>query len=439
MSALNNNNLTGVIPTDTQNNSPDKYLNARLWNAQSLRNKTITVSDYLIQENVDIMFITETWLNINDSVVIGECTPPSYDFLNFPRGTSYHGGIAFIHKQSMNVQTVNLDYAITTFEYASVFDPINDIQYIVLYRPPPSKENGFRQSTFLTEFENFIGEVALMPRKVVVVGDFNIHVDLPSKPEVRRLLTSFETNGFQQHVKDPTHSYGHILDLVISRPDDNTVRSCWVQDNQLSTATKNYHYMVHFQMNCKKPMLTKKTVTVRNFKAIDHDMYCIDVAHELESIDLKAPPDTLIGQFNTKMVSVLDNHAPEKSKSRTVRPRYPWFDNSINDQRRLRRKYERRWRKSGSPEDKKVYVDQKTLVNQLIDKAKIEYYKVKLYASNVKGIFQTVNTLLNKNIIRLPTGFSTKVLCDKFVTFFRNKVLKIRQSLMRKLIVLMIV
>ena len=153
------------------------------------------------------------------------------------------------------------------------------------------------------------------------------------------------------------------------------------------------------------------------------------VAHELESIDLKTPPDTLIGQFNTKMVSVLDNHAQEKSKSRTVRPRYPWYGNSINDQRRLRRKCERRWRKSGSPEDKKVYVDQKTLANQLIDKAKIEYYKVKLYACNVKGVFQTVNTLLKKNIIRLPTGFSTKVWCDKFVTFFRNKVLKIRQSL----------
>ena len=123
-------------------------------------------------------------------------------------------------------------------------------------------------------------------------------------------------------------------------------------------------------------------------------MYCIDVAHELESIDIEALPDTLIGQFNTKMVSVLDNHAPEKSKCRTVRPRYPWYDNSINDQRRLRRIYERRWRENGSPEDKKVYVDQKTLINQLIDKAKIEYYKGKLYASNIKGVFQTVNTLL---------------------------------------------
>ena len=135
LSALSNNNLTGVIPNDTQNNNPNKYLNARLWNAQSLRNKTITVTDYLIQENVDILFIRDACLNINDSVVIGECTPSSYDFLNFPRGTSDHGGIAVIHKQSMNVQTVNLDYAITTFEYAIVLDPINDIQNIAVYRP----------------------------------------------------------------------------------------------------------------------------------------------------------------------------------------------------------------------------------------------------------------------------------------------------------------
>ena len=82
------------------------------------------------------------------------------------------------------------------------------------------------------------------------------------------------------------HSYGHILDLVISRPDDNIVRSCWVQDNQLSTATKNYHYMVHFLMNCKKPILTKKTVTLRNFKAIDHDTYCIDQALPFEAREI---------------------------------------------------------------------------------------------------------------------------------------------------------
>ena len=151
-------------------------------------------------------------------------------------------------------------------------------------------------------------------------------------------------------------------------------------------------------------------------KAIDHDMHCIDVAHELESIDLEALPDMLIGQFNTKMVSISDNHTPEKSKSRTVKPRYRWYDNFINDQWRLGRKYERRWRKSGSQEDKKVYVDQKTLVNQLIDKAKIEYYNVKLYACNVKGVFKTVNTLLNnKKKKKKNHSFAHWVLNKNFV------------------------
>ena len=115
------------------------------------------------------------------------------------------------------------------------------------------------------------------------------------------------------------------------------------------------------------------------------------------------------------------------------------YDNSINDQRRLRRKYERRWRKSGSPEDKKVYLDQKTLVNQLIDKAKTEYYKVKLYVSNVKGVFQIVNTLLNKNIIRLPTGFSQTFCVISLSHFSETRFSKSVKVLKRKLIVLMIV
>ena len=101
----------------------------------------------------------------------------------------------------------------------------------------------------------------------------------------------------------------------------------------------SFHGSFSHEMKKKTTFLTiKKTVTVRNFKAIDHVMYCIDVAHELESIDLEVPPDTLIDQFNSKMISVLDNHAPEQSQSRTVRPRCPWYDKSINDQRRLRRK-----------------------------------------------------------------------------------------------------
>ena len=165
--------------------SDSQFLNGRLWNARSVSNKTTAVSNYIIEEDVDIMFVTETWLNINDALVVGECTPPCYDFLSFPRGTDDHGGITFIYKQSMNLQTVNLKLDMVTFEHASVIDPRNNVQYIVVYRPPPSTENGFRLSTFLHEFDIFIGEITLRPGKVILAGDFNMHVDVPSKSDVK--------------------------------------------------------------------------------------------------------------------------------------------------------------------------------------------------------------------------------------------------------------
>ncbi|XP_072016909.1 uncharacterized protein [Amphiura filiformis] len=394
-------------------------------NTRSIREKTTTASDYLISENVDILFLTETWLNINDQVVNGECTQPGYVFNNFPRRTSNHGGIATIYRQSMNLQIVNHGNNIITFEHAGVLDRTNDIPYVIVYRPPPSRENGFQLSTYQTEFKDFMSEIALMPRKVIVVGDFNMHVDIPSKSEVRRFLTGIETSGFQQHVTEPTHISGHILDLVISRPDDNLIHSCRVQNN-----IRSDHFMVNFLINQRKPSLTKKTVTYRNFKSIDHVKYIKDVKSELGNLSSELSPDLLIANFNSKMQAVLDHHAPETIKTRTIRPQYPWYNSSIHEHRQRRRKLERKWRKSDCLEDKQAYIDQKNLVNQLIESAKVDYYKDKLENSDTKGVFQTVNSLLNaKNDRRLPTGDSLQTVCTNLADYFTNKVVKIREEL----------
>ncbi len=67
-------------------------LNACLWNAQSMRNKTIELVDLVLEHDIDIMIITETWLHDDETIIIGEATPPGYSFLNYPRPTITHGG-----------------------------------------------------------------------------------------------------------------------------------------------------------------------------------------------------------------------------------------------------------------------------------------------------------------------------------------------------------
>jgi hypothetical protein len=208
----------------------------------------------MIEHGVDLFFLTETWLNENDAPVFGEMTPPGYSYMNFPRGTTDHGGLAIIHKSSMHFQIVNLhEQRFVNFEHISIIDIANDVQYILIYRPPPSPENGLKLANYLKEFDEFMSEVALMPRKVILLGDFNIHADMPHKSEVRRFLTSVETTGFFQHVVGPTHRSGHTLDLVMSRLDDNLIGYCTVY-----LIPPSDHDMVKFCINLKKPSIMRK-------------------------------------------------------------------------------------------------------------------------------------------------------------------------------------
>ena len=166
-------------------------------------------------------------------------------------------GIAIIYKSSLKFRIVPLKLDPTTFEHVSVIDPACGIQYVVIYRPPPSTENGFLISTFLNEFEELMSEIALLPTDVVLLGDFNVHVDIPSKWDAKRCLTCIEVCGFQQHISGSTHKHGHTLDLIITRNNDHLVHTCLVQRNLLSD-----HHMVHCHLNHAKPSQTKKVSRV---------------------------------------------------------------------------------------------------------------------------------------------------------------------------------
>ena len=100
--------------------------------------------------------------------------------------------------------------------------------------------------------------------------------------------------------------------------------------------------------------MTKKTVKVRNFRGIDYDQFKTDVTRELETIPMDVSPNALIDHFDIKMAAVLNKHAPEEIKTRTLRQRYLWFNDNISDQRRLKRKYERAWRKTNDPKDREL-------------------------------------------------------------------------------------
>ncbi|XP_071498749.1 uncharacterized protein [Diadema antillarum] len=166
------------------------------------------------------MFLTETWLHSVDPVVIDECTPAGYTFLNVARGRNDpHGRIAVIYKTALNLSTANINILSShdTFELAAVTNPSRSICYVVIYRPPPSMRNGLKTKEFLQEFGELVCELTTYSWKLHILGDFNMHVDTPRKPDVACFLEIIEEAGLQQHVTTATHKLGHTLDLEKSK------------------------------------------------------------------------------------------------------------------------------------------------------------------------------------------------------------------------------
>ena len=116
---------------------PFSNLIVHLWNANSLRNKTVTLSDHVLSYDVDIMIVVETWLSDDDMVIIGECTPPGYEFLSFPRGSAhYGGGIGILYKKSLNLSSTPSGFASVSFEHCVITikkTQSNSSEYTVLH------------------------------------------------------------------------------------------------------------------------------------------------------------------------------------------------------------------------------------------------------------------------------------------------------------------
>jgi len=81
-----------------------------------------------------------------------------------------------------------------------------------IYRPPKSN------NAFLNELSELLTHLSSMSPNVnvnvIFLGDFNIHIDNVSNAFTCEFLSCLDCVGMQQFNTLPTHTKGHILDLV---------------------------------------------------------------------------------------------------------------------------------------------------------------------------------------------------------------------------------
>ena len=155
------------------------------------------------------MFLTETWLNSNAPAILLEASPPNYQFSYSFRQGKKGGGTATILLAQNGFKEILFD-EYGSFEHHSFVFSSPPILCLTIYRPPK------RCASFINEFSELLSFIHSKYDRVLILGDFNLHVDNQSDSFSTEFLNLLNCMNFIQHVTQPTHNRGHILDLIIT-------------------------------------------------------------------------------------------------------------------------------------------------------------------------------------------------------------------------------
>ena len=401
-----------------------RFLQAGLINARSVACKPDVITSLLLSADLDFLAITESWLTEQhgDDLLHGLC-PDGYASLQAPRIGRRGGGTALIHRSTIRADRVAPVFEATTFEHLSVSLFFNSvcIRLVIIYRPPSTNAG-----LFLSEFATYVEQLAITTGKLLIVGDFNIHLDSPSCPFSEKFLSTITSFGLCQHVRDPTHVSGHILDLVLSRPTDRLIADCLV------SGLISDHFAVRCLVRAHRPFRPQKTMSYRKLNSIDLDLFTRDLLDLPLFTDPGVDVSSLLEQYNSGVAKVLERHAPLQKRKVTIRPDNPWNTDEVRSARRLCRKLERRFRITKLAIDKEILLKSRDDLRLLIECTKVTYLNNKISESMAKkkSLFNIVDSFLLKTRgLQLPRHKSLPDLLEVFGRHFVSKIADIRATL----------
>ena len=148
---------------------------------------------------------------------------------------------------------------------------------------------------------------------------------------------------------------------------------------------------------------------------------------------VKCPGDTVSGlceQYLDDLSKLLDKHASLVTRTFTKQAT-SWLSDTYRLAKTIRRQLERIWHKDKSAYNRARLRRQIARCNSLVNKDKANYFRnlVRENANDSKKLWQVLRSALHSSPEAiLPSHESKKGLADRFVTFFSDKIAKIRNS-----------
>ena len=253
---FNRDNLVKVPILHAANTQDTSHvISVCLLNSRSVKNKSSVLKDFVVDKDIDVLALTETWLRPGnfDCVEIGDLSPTGYDLILVSR-ESRGGGVGLLFKESLYIICKNSEWntSFQSFEFLDArFKSSKMIRIIIIYRPLSSVP----LPTFHREFSLLLEKMATASGELLAVGDFNLGVNTScgvNAVHFGDLIASFD---LKQWVPEPTHTSGHTLDLIITRNQCNLIEDVMVHDPLISGYNAIFIF-IHLLLH--KPQFPKK-------------------------------------------------------------------------------------------------------------------------------------------------------------------------------------
>ncbi len=165
----------------------------------------------------------------------------------------------------------------------------------------------------------------------------------------------------------------------------------------------------------------------RNLKKINLVSLAIDL-QQLSSADFSSVTES-VDFYNRSLSTLLDIHAPVKTRTVTFSRSAPWFTCELRKMKEAGRVLERRLKVTGLTVHRQAYREHQKAYAKSLRDARSRFYSgiINNSSGNSKQLFSTINHLLKPQAH--PHLEATKERCDTFIVFFRKKVDNIRSFL----------
>ena len=219
-------------------------------------------------------------------------------------------GIKCVHME--NGEKSSFQFAIWKLEIR------NKVLTVVgIYHPPTKHLVNDSNAIFITEFLDFMGELQLSNKNIVILGNFSLHVNDKSDTDAQQFIDMVEASGMKQLIDFQTHKQENTLDLII------TELAAEVQiKNVYCGPYISDHCIITCICNIPKTKMVTKQIKYRDFNKVNMTEMIEDM--NLDSINLDSENlEELMLEFRLCVAKCLEKHAPMKLSKTPFRDSRP--------------------------------------------------------------------------------------------------------------------